>query len=625
MNHKPLSFLAVYLLLMMHLNMVNQLAKHCGRELFRPGILANSFNEILSAHSRCFFPGKFKLRNRRLDNGSKNVQDYTGVLSDDRATWQRSWETEVGTVVQNNYETVTRTYVADYLSLANRDILVTEDGSWVSRIVYDKDGNRVSTEFDYADGTARGVKNAAGEYGENPASDFAVQEIEKIWYRSNLTDSSLFAVDADGEVVNHMIFDPWGNPLIETYVDANFSGIDNLNNYTGYTWDEVLSIYFAQTRFYDAANHRFTQEDSVKDGVNWYAYCENNPLTRTDPWGTVANGGGILPFLKHDWYNNVNNRKITQQALNYLGYTSGAGLPLQVDGILGHCTNEAIFQFQTDFNKRHPNMTSLDTDGLIGKNTWRALEYAVGKNERATTEGEHTYGNDTIKVHQKGKTITVTYRPKVFVRMQFYDEYCYMMIDSPASRSVYDTNVAAITEGFKMWNGTYENVQGSTVEFNVNVYPTQVSAASYANLIVTTNINAVSQVSSTWGNMILGSLGNSTPQMYLNFGGGYYSNSKYPYNKKYTAAHEFGHVLGLFDAYSYKGHLGCLGELVFPEARQSRVPNNGIMRDPSWPQSPPVIRGKDIEMVLYAWHENKIQFYENTPFGKESPAVRDIA
>ena len=79
-----------------------------------------------------------------------------------------------------------------------------------------------------------------------------------------------------------------GHPLTETYTDTNFSGIDNLNNYTGYTWDETLDLYFAQNRFYDVQNHRFTQEDIIKDGANWYAYCEGNPLVYVDPWGLKA-------------------------------------------------------------------------------------------------------------------------------------------------------------------------------------------------------------------------------------------------------------------------------------------------------------------------------------------------
>ena len=169
---------------------------------------------------------------------------------------------------------MTKNYVVDYLSIANRDIFVTEAGSFTQRYVYDASGTRLSAEFDYADVTARGAKNEHGEFGENFRSDFAM--------------------DTDGAIIAHAIYDPWGSPVPETYVDSNFSGIDNLTNFTGYTWDEVLGMYFAQNRFYDAETHRFTQEDPVKDGTNWYVYCGNEPTLHVDPWGLYKAWGDII-------------------------------------------------------------------------------------------------------------------------------------------------------------------------------------------------------------------------------------------------------------------------------------------------------------------------------------------
>ena len=169
----------------------------------------------------------------------------------------------------------------DYLSVANRDILVTEDGSFTQRYVYDENSTRISAEYGYAAGTKR------GEGGENLQSDFAANDVRKVWYRTSHLGSTLFAVDENGKVISHTIYDPWGNPLTETYTDTNFSGIDNSNNYTGYTWDEVLDLYFAQNRFYDPVDHRFTQEDPIKDGENWYAYCGNNPIIVVDVYGTA--------------------------------------------------------------------------------------------------------------------------------------------------------------------------------------------------------------------------------------------------------------------------------------------------------------------------------------------------
>lgn len=44
-------------------------------------------------------------------------------------------------------------------------------------------------------------------------------------------------------------------------------------------------LYYFNARWYDAELGRFISEDPVKDGLNWYAYCSNNPLVFTDPTG----------------------------------------------------------------------------------------------------------------------------------------------------------------------------------------------------------------------------------------------------------------------------------------------------------------------------------------------------
>ncbi len=225
-------------------------------------------------------------QNADLRDGSHGT-DYLRFLKDGRSDWQRVWETEIGTTVQSDKETVTRHYTVDYLSIANRDIFVTEDGSYTTRYVYDASGRRLSAEFDYAEGTKR------GETGENLQSDIAVS-IGKVFYRTSILGSTLFAVDKNGEVIAHAIYDPWGKPLTETYTDSNYSGLENLNNFTGYTWDITLALYFAQNRFYDANTHRFTQEDTAKDGNNWYVYCGNEPILRVDEWGNASYKEGTM-------------------------------------------------------------------------------------------------------------------------------------------------------------------------------------------------------------------------------------------------------------------------------------------------------------------------------------------
>lgn len=88
----------------------------------------------------------------------------------------------------------------------------------------------LSAEFSHAKSTER---------ARRPLSDFSANDIKKVWYRSNLTDSSLYAVDKNGET------------------DMNFTGMEGLISYSTYSWDVTLELHFAQNRFYDPADKRF--------------------------------------------------------------------------------------------------------------------------------------------------------------------------------------------------------------------------------------------------------------------------------------------------------------------------------------------------------------------------------
>jgi len=43
--------------------------------------------------------------------------------------------------------------------------------------------------------------------------------------------------------------------------------------------------YYSNARWYDPTLGRFLTEDPVRDGINWFAYVNNNPLAYTDPTG----------------------------------------------------------------------------------------------------------------------------------------------------------------------------------------------------------------------------------------------------------------------------------------------------------------------------------------------------
>jgi len=65
----------------------------------------------------------------------------------------------------------------------------------------------------------------------------------------------------------------------------------------GYQEDSDSGLQLLGHRYYDSSTGRFLTRDPIKDGRNWYGYCENNPLALVDPSGLVTLREVFLWFM----------------------------------------------------------------------------------------------------------------------------------------------------------------------------------------------------------------------------------------------------------------------------------------------------------------------------------------
>jgi RHS repeat-associated protein len=70
--------------------------------------------------------------------------------------------------------------------------------------------------------------------------------------------------------------------------EGDLGGGMNLG-YTGKPYDVVTGMYNYGYRDYKAEAGRFTTEDPIRDGNNWYAYVNNDPVNWVDLWGLDKN------------------------------------------------------------------------------------------------------------------------------------------------------------------------------------------------------------------------------------------------------------------------------------------------------------------------------------------------
>ncbi|MDR1024334.1 MAG: RHS repeat-associated core domain-containing protein [Treponema sp.] len=80
-------------------------------------------------------------------------------------------------------------------------------------------------------------------------------------------------------------------PGMTAYAGDLSGGMDL--GYTGKPYDATTGLYNYGYRDYQPEAARFTTVDPVRDGANWYAYVNNDPVNWIDPWGLEA--------FVHDW------------------------------------------------------------------------------------------------------------------------------------------------------------------------------------------------------------------------------------------------------------------------------------------------------------------------------------
>ena len=103
---------------------------------------------------------------------------------------------------------------------------------------------------------------------------------ESFYYHQDEQLSEALITDTGGRIQNHYQYDAFGAEL------NVMERIPNRIRYTGQQYDRLTEQYYLRARYYNPILGRFMQEDEyLGDGLNLYAYCENNPVMYYDPSG----------------------------------------------------------------------------------------------------------------------------------------------------------------------------------------------------------------------------------------------------------------------------------------------------------------------------------------------------
>ena len=103
-----------------------------------------------------------------------------------------------------------------------------------------------------------------------------------------------------GTIAQKYDYDAFGN-LREM---AGYSTDNDANpfRYCGEYFDEETGTIYLRARYYDPSTGRFTREDPIRDGLNWYTYAGNNPVMFIDPSGYQRVAGYYRINGLYGWY-----------------------------------------------------------------------------------------------------------------------------------------------------------------------------------------------------------------------------------------------------------------------------------------------------------------------------------
>ena len=201
------------------------------------------------------------------------------------------------------------------------------------------------------------------------------------YYVLNAQGDVVRIVNSSRSVVASYTYDPWGKIISSSGTLADINPL----RYRGYYYDSETGFYYLQSRYYDPEIGRFINADSYAStdatgllSTNMFAYCENDPVNRSDPdgefWNIVA------------------------------GAALGAGM-------------EVLTQLATDTKLRDINWVDVAVQGAVGaassftigfKVASKALNLAVNivKNVGVSTVAE-TINQNINRSKSKGKTAAV--------------------------------------------------------------------------------------------------------------------------------------------------------------------------------------------------------------------------
>ena len=206
------------------------------------------------------------------------------------------------------------------------------------------------------------------------------------YFIKNLQGDVIGIVDKDAQTVARYSYDAWG----VCTVTQDSVGIATINpfRYRSYYFDEETSLYYLQSRYYDANVGRFVNADDVTYIKSFekailhclYVYCENDSINKTDASGfaslrVVGYGlqiemsvGWVTFGLELVWYIVSSIRQGRAWYIPYVYLYGGGGLSSDLTSMIAKITKNPNLLFNPKkITKASASISIFAIFGYTGK------------------------------------------------------------------------------------------------------------------------------------------------------------------------------------------------------------------------------------------------------------------
>jgi RHS repeat-associated protein len=174
------------------------------------------------------------------------------------------------------------------------------------------------------------------------------QEQVEIWINNEIK----YTINGSFGTKSYLAFRDYGlcfGPVTNSIDNVSITPLNTENGeFTGKKFDPDTGLVYFGGRYYDPEIGRFISPDPSKEGLNYYAYCHNNPLGMVDPDGKcplfvitgaagAIIGGGYGAYTSYMQTGHVDWGTVGKDALigGAIGLTGGAAASLAASTTMG--------------------------------------------------------------------------------------------------------------------------------------------------------------------------------------------------------------------------------------------------------------------------------------------------